>query len=179
MATDNLTLARPYAKAVFELALEKQSFAQWTALLQTAAIVCLDERVAKLIANPLVSTEKVTELFLGVCEKVLDEQGKRFIQVLASNKRLGLLPEIEVLYEAYRAEHEKVLEVDVATFMPMSDDEQQQLQVALQQRFQKQVSLKCSIDKDLIGGAVIVADGLVIDGSVRGKLQRMASNIAA
>ena len=101
------------------------------------------------------------------------------ITLLATNKRLMLLPEIKALYEVYRAEQEKTLVVDVVSYSHFSAAQQQELIAALSKRLQRQVSLNVRIDPALLGGAVIQAGDLVIDGSVRGKLNKLTTDLAA
>lgn len=90
-----------------------------------------------------------------------------------------LLPEIEALYEVYRAEQEKILEVDVVSYSELTPAQQQRLSESLSQRLSRKVSLKISIDPSLLGGALIRAGDLVIDGSVRGKLNMLGTSLAA
>ena len=108
-----------------------------------------------------------------------DESLNNLIALLATNKRLMLLPEINALYEVHRAEQEKTLAVDVISFSEVSPAQQKQLIESLSQRLQRKVSLKISIDPSLLGGAVIRAGDLVIDGSVRGKLNKLSTDLAA
>lgn len=90
-----------------------------------------------------------------------------------------LLPEIKALYEVYRAEQEKILEVDVVSYSELTPAQQQRLSESLSQRLSRKVSLKISIDPSLLGGALIRAGDLVIDGSVRGKLNMLGTSLAA
>lgn len=173
----NSTVARPYAKAVFEQALSEKKLAEWSDYLLTLAQAVLDPQAAEFIANPASTVTQHTELLQALCNG--DKTIGKLIEVLATNKRLMILPDIQALYEAHRAEFEKTLEVDVISFMAVSPAQQQQLIDSLSQRLQRKVSLAITIDSNLIGGAVIRAGDLVIDGSVRSKLDKLSAGLAA
>ncbi|MBS0359169.1 MAG: F0F1 ATP synthase subunit delta [Proteobacteria bacterium] len=179
MATDNLTIARPYANAAFEFADENNSFSEWSRFLNVAAQICLDSKVVSLMNNPRVTEEQLYELFSSVCESTLNEKTRNFLQWLTHNKRLAVLPEIATLFEIYRAEKEKTAEVVIKSVLPLSDHEIQSLTVALKKRLRREISLKCEIDKDLIGGILIRAGDVVIDGSVSSKLAALKNQMMA
>lgn len=179
--SDSTTIARPYAKAIFEHALAENKLAQWSDYLFVLAQAVLDTQAAQFIANPASTSEQHIELLQAVCNLKDKEQQPlvNLISLLAVNKRLMLLPEINALYEVHRAEQEKTLGVDVVSYSTVSSAQQQQLIDALSKRLQRNVSLNISIDPSLLGGAVIRAGDLVIDGSVRGKLNKLSTDLAA
>lgn len=179
--SDSTTIARPYAKAIFEHALAEKKLAEWSDLLLILAQAVLTPLASEFIANPASTDEQQIELLQAVCSaKVKDNKSlNNLIALLATNKRLMLLPEIKALYEIHRAEQEKTLGVDVISFSDVSPAQQQQLIESLSNRLQRKVSLKISIDPSLLGGAVIRAGDLVIDGSVRGKLNKLITGLAA
>jgi len=179
--SDSTTIARPYAKAIFEHALKENKLAEWSAYLLALAQAVLLPEGAQFITNPAVTEEQQIKLLQAVT-KVKSNENKtltNLITLLTTNKRLMLLPEINALYEAHRAEQEKTLDVDVTSFSTLSSAQQQKLIDSLSKRLQRKVSLKISIDPSLLGGAVIQAGDLVIDGSVRGKLNKLSTNLAA
>lgn len=179
--SDSTTIARPYAKAIFEHALAEKQLEQWSGYLLILAQAVLNPQASEFIANPASTEEQQIELLQEVCSSVnkTDEALTRLIKLLASNKRLMLLPQIRGLYEEHKAEQEKTLEVDVISFSSMSASQQQQMIHSLSQRLQRTVSLNISIDPSLLGGAVIRAGNLVIDGSVRGQLNKLITGLAA
>jgi len=179
--SDSTTIARPYAKAIFEHALAEKKLAQWSDYLLVFAQAVLDSNASEFIANPASTNEQQIELLTAVCS-TKDKEDKplsNLISLLATNKRLMLLPEIKALYEVHRAEQEKTLGVDVISYADFSAVQQQHLIDALSKRLQRNVSLKISIDQSLLGGAVVRAGDLVIDGSVRGKLNKLSTDLAA
>ncbi|KTD44878.1 F0F1 ATP synthase subunit delta [Legionella quateirensis] len=179
--SDSTTIARPYAKAIFEHALAEKKLAEWSEHLMILAQAVLNPQASQFIANPSSTDTQQIELLQSVCSvKVKDNTSlNNLIALLAANKRLMLLPEIKALYEVHRAEQEKTLGVDVISFSEVSPAQQQQLIESLSNRLQRKVSLKISIDPSLLGGAVIRAGDLVIDGSVRGKLNKLSTGLAA
>ncbi|CAD5107103.1 F0F1 ATP synthase subunit delta [Zestomonas carbonaria] len=168
------TLARPYAKAAFEYAQAHQQLASWSAMLGLAAAVSQDETMQRVLAAPrLTSAEKATA-FNEVCGDKFDAQAQNFISVLSENNRLELLPEIAALFEQYKAEQEKSVEVEVTSAFALSAEQQDKLAKVLSARLSREVRLHVVEDASLIGGVVIHAGDLVIDGSVRGKLAKLA-----
>ena len=174
------TLARPYARAVFELANEKRAFDGWSKSLDLLASLSADASVQAMFASPkaapAVRAEVLSEL-AGKAGQKLDQQARNFVGLLAENRRLGLLPEIAAEFERLRAEAENTLEVELVAAMPVPAEEQKRLADALHQKLGRKITLKYVEDKTLIGGAVIRAGDLVIDGSVREKLGRLTASL--
>ena len=171
---EKTTIARPYAQAVFDIAREQGALASWSEMLALAATVAADAEMAQLIDNPRLRKPQVLELFLEICGEGLDPTGQNFIRVLADNGRLALLPEIAQLYEEERAEAEGTLEAEVVSSQPLSEQQKKNIAAALSQRLGRNVSLNCTVDESLLGGAVIRAGDLIIDGSAVAKLQRLS-----
>jgi F-type H+-transporting ATPase subunit delta len=181
--SDITTIARPYAKAIFELALEAGQLADWSGILETMANVATLPESIQFINNPATSLEEQVQLVTSVTARINTGVDARlidsFISLLAVNKRLLLSPAILVQYELLRAEQEKTLIATVTSYSPLSDNQQREMIEKLTQRLQRRVSLELKIDESLLGGALIQAGDLVIDGSVRGQLQKLASSLAA
>jgi F-type H+-transporting ATPase subunit delta len=175
---ERVTIARPYAKAAFAEARRLQRLAQWSDALQLAAAVSVDERVKQLFGNPHVTAAQLVELISGIGGVDVDAEVRRFLGVLAENGRLVVLPEIAQLFEKMRAEQERVLDVTVRSAVELSADQRQRFAAALSRRFDREIRLHTEIEPSLLGGAVVQADDLVIDGSVRGGLTQLASQIA-
>lgn len=168
------TLARPYAKAAFEHAQAHQQLASWSAMLGLAAVVSQDDTLQRVLKAPrLTSTEKATT-FNEVCGDKFDAQARNFISIVAEYGRLDLLPEIAELFELYKAEQEKSVDVEVTSAFALSTEQQDKLAKVLSARLSREVRLHATEDATLIGGVVIRAGDLVIDGSVRGKVAKLA-----
>jgi F-type H+-transporting ATPase subunit delta len=165
------TLARPYAKAAFEYALEHKKLSEWSTQLALLAEVAESEVIKPLYDDPSVQDEKLSQVFIEFVDK--NEPIKNFVLVLSHYARLSLLPEISALFEEAKAEHEKILTVQVTSAFPMDDDTSKKLKASLTTRLKREVSLEFEIDKNLLGGAVIRAGDWVVDGSVRAKLEKL------
>jgi F-type H+-transporting ATPase subunit delta len=176
---DKSTIARPYARAAFEEAKRTQRLADWAQALQTSAAVVQDERVADLLDNPKVTPEQLAQLIEGIAGGKLDELGRNFVQTLAANRRLAYLPEIAQIFDDLKDAEEGVVDVTVTSAAPLDDQQRQTLSQALARKLKRDVRLHCGTDPELIGGAVLRAGDLVIDGSLRTRLDRIAYELTA
>ena len=176
---DKSTIARPYAKAAFEEARDRKRLGPWSEALRTEATVVSDSRVAALLGNPRVTPEELAGLVIEIAGAQLDEEGRNFVRTLADNRRLSLLPEIAARFDALKNEAEGVVDVTVTSAAPLDDSQLGKLAAALERRLGRSVRLQCATDPALIGGAVLRAGDLVIDGSLRGRLERIAYELSA
>ena len=172
------TLARPYAKAAFDLAQAEQNLAGWDNMLNLASRIASDEAFAGLLENPLISSAEVARLITETAGEELNDRFRDYLNVLANNDRLSLLPEIQRLFRVLREDAEKRLRVRVVSAVPLDDEQSERLREALTRRFERTVELESEIDASVIGGAVIYAGDEVIDGSLRGRLQKLSSSLA-
>lgn len=168
------TLARPYAKAAFEYAAGAGELSQWSTQLSLAAAVARTDNMVKLLSSPSYTSARQAEMFLDVCGDELSGKVKNFVNVLAENKRLGLLPYISALFEEFKANRERSVEVNVATVYELEEALKANLAGKLSSVLDREVTISSTIDKSLIGGVVIRAADVVIDGSVRGRLAKLA-----
>ncbi len=175
---ERVTIARPYAKAVFAMAREAKRLPQWSQALGTAAAISADERVKPLFDNPRVSPEQLVEFIAGIGGETVDGELRKVLAVLAANHRLNLLPEIAGLYEKMRSEYERVLDVTLTSAVELSAEQRERFAAALRKRFERDVRLHTEIDSSLLGGAVLRADDLMIDGSVQAGLAQLATQVA-
>ena len=172
------TIARPYAQAAFDYAVENKAIAEWQDMLLFAAEVANNETIKELISGS-VAAEKLAEIFNGVCGEQLNQQGQNLIKVLAENKRLQVIPDIAVLYTEMKAAHEKEIDVDVTSAAALDEKQQADISASLEKRLARKVKLNCSVDPELIGGVLIKAGDTVIDGSLRSKLNRLVDALQA
>lgn len=172
-SSTNTTLARPYAKAAFEEARERNTFAQWTASLAALAQLSVDEQVKKLVADPFITAEQKATFFIEILGQHLNEESRNFVHLLAENKRLRVLPEIHTVYEVLRAEHEKTKKIIVVSAAPLDSSHKETLTAALQKKFNSQIEATWQIDENILGGAIIKAGDFVIDGSIRSQLTKL------
>jgi len=168
------TLARPYARAAFEVALQDNALDSWSSMLGMSAAVAAQDAVRAMLTDPSLSTERVAGAFIEILGESLEAKGQNFIRLLAENKRLVLLPEISGLFDTLKANQKKSVDVEITTAFEVSSEISDKLAKALQDRLQREIRLATSVDATLIGGAVIRAGDTVIDSSVRGKLKKLA-----
>jgi F-type H+-transporting ATPase subunit delta len=176
---ERITTARPYAKAIFALARKTNTLASVAATLTRAAEVVADPRVRALLGSPHVTPAQLAELVTFVTGAGLDEYGRNFVSLLAQNRRLGFLPEIAALFERMKADVENAVDVEVTAASQLTPDQESRYAAALQKKLGRQVRLHTKVDGSLIGGAVLKAGDLVIDGSIKGRLERLAVEMTA
>jgi F-type H+-transporting ATPase subunit delta len=173
------TLARPYAEAVFRMAHGENDLAGWSSRVQSLAMIVSDAQLARLIADPAVSADHVAGLIIEVAGADLGERGANFVKVLAENDRLMLLPEIGTQFETLKASAEGLLEATITSAQELSQTQIDDLVAGLKAKFNRAVNVQVAVDPELIGGAVIAIGDQVIDGSVKGRLQRMSFALQA
>lgn len=166
-------VARPYAKAAFEFALEQKALPAWLDMLFFAAEVAKNPVVAERLQSGTAKAQ--SEFFIQVCAEQLNEQGQNLIKVMAENHRLLALPAVFERFAELKAEFEKEITVDVVSATELNAAQRENLIAALSQRLARKVKLNCSVDPSIVGGMLIKAGDMVIDGSVRGKLDRLAT----
>ncbi len=174
----DITVARPYASAVFSQARQENDLKSWSEMLATMSAIVTDASVDEFIRNPLVSRGLLADLVLDVAGASLTETARNFVRVLAENDRLAVLPEVIVLFDRLKAEAENWVDVEIISAYPLDDAQDQQTLVrALERRFRRAVNITFHVDPDLIGGAVVRVGDVVIDGSVRAGLAQMATEL--
>lgn len=171
------TVARPYAKAAFQFANETGDLEKWSDMLSFAALVVQNEAIADLLDNPKVTSNQQAEAFKKIGEAQFDGSCNNFVTLLARNKRLSLFPEIGALYEQLKAEQQQSVDVEVTSAFALSDAQCATLVLSLKQHLKREVKLESKVDQSLIGGLVIRAGDMVIDGSVRGKLAKLTETL--
>ena len=168
------TLARPYAKAAFEFATSAAALDAWSGVLALTAAVAADPVFVERMRDPSLTRERKADDLLMVCEGSVTPEFGNFIRTQADNDRLLLIPDIAELFEQYKAEHDRSISVEVESAFELTDDQQKTLATALAKRLDRTVTPHVTINPSLIGGVLIRAGDLVIDGSVRGKLAKLA-----
>ena len=182
---DASSVARPYAKALFDLARSQAKLAEWSAALQAAAAVLADANAKRALATPKFDDESRAALVADIAgavrggELLKTPEGKNLLTILAENDRLTALPEIAAQFDALKADAENKVNVTVTAATAIDGALAEQIKKALQQKLKRTVELTLQVDASLIGGAVIQADDMVIDGSVRTRLQRLTEKLVS
>ena len=171
------TLSRPYANAVFDLALNSGNLETWSKTLNILVTTSSDTTVQTMLDSPdMAAIEKAAKLAELCADEVNDDTGT-FLYALAEHDRLSLLSQIQRQFEALRAEQERILDVEVVSAFDLTQGQSDALKAALQRKYEKDVALTSRTDTSLIGGAVIRAGDMVVDGSVRGRLTKLVETL--
>ena len=169
------TAARPYARAVFEMAEKSGQLSEWSDMLGFMSVMANDEQVIDLLASPKMAKQSGANAFIELADGKFNDEAKNLVSMLAENDRLSLLPEMSNIYEVLKDEAEGSVEAIVTAAKKLTQEEEKSISGALKKRLGKKVKLKVSVNEALLGGAIIQAGDLVIDGSLRGRLSKMTS----
>lgn len=172
------TIARPYAQAIFETASEEKKLPEWSTMLRLLTMVATDLQMRAVLANPKWDAAASHDLFLSVCGQELSKTAKSLVKVLANAKRLSFLPQISALYEQLRSVAEGIVKISVISAYELLPDQQTKIAELMAERIGKRVQITdCTIDSSLIGGAIIHSGDTVIDGSLKGRLKKIADTM--
>lgn len=176
--SQSITTARPYAQAAFEEAQKLGDLKVWSEMLIFLAETVFHPEVRAVVTSPRVLKAQIEKLMVGFLDSKASTQQRNFVRVLVDNQRLLLLPEIAALFEALRAEAEKIVNVVVDSAFELSAAQQDKIVSSLKKRLGREIKLVCKVNKELLGGVVIRAGDKVIDGSARTRLEEMANTLA-
>ncbi|OUR65782.1 F0F1 ATP synthase subunit delta [Methylophaga sp. 42_25_T18] len=171
-----ITIARPYANAAFAIAQEKNELKAWSDLLAILSQCVADPKMQSIITSPAVSDEQVISVFADIAGEMSGD-AQNFLALLAENNRLQLLDKIAVIFEELREEAEQIMTADVTSARALTTEQEKNISAALKKRLGRDVTLNVDVDESLLGGAIIRAGDLIIDGSALGKLNRLANAI--
>lgn len=172
-----LSIARPYAKAAFDSAVEEKKLDVWSALLKQAALLVKERPMQRLLKDPRFDKMLAYECLSVACKSLLFCEGENFLKFVAFQKRLLVLPEIENLFARYKAEQANQVTAQVISAIALTKTETQALEAALEKRLRREIKLNYFVDESLLGGLVVRIGDLVIDSSVRGKLGRLRTTL--
>lgn len=171
------TLSRPYARAIFDLAKKNGQWQEWTNTLKLLAEIVTNNEMSKLLSNPTLDPLQLADFIIDIDREKFSQEAQNLVKILALGRRLRLLPTILEQYEYYRANEENILQGQCLSVIPLTKPEQDNLISLLSQELGKKVMLTYEQDAALLGGFIIRADDLLIDGSLKGKLMRLKENI--
>ena len=169
------TLARPYAKAAFSAARDSNTLAKWSDSLATVAAIAAHPKVLAELTSPAYGASTKASMLIDLAEGDFDSSFVSFLQVLADNNRLSLLGYIRDVFESLKAQLEQFVDVNVSTAFELSTETVGSLKQALANKLGTDINISTSIDSGLIGGVVVRAGDTVIDGSIKGRLAKLAT----
>ncbi len=176
---ESITLARPYAKAAFELARDAKQLSEWSEQLGYTAALATDQDMVKIVNHPALTSDQKAQIMIDVCEGKLSDGSQNFVKVLAENHRLALLPEIAELFEQFKSQQEATVDVTVETAFELNSEQEEKLAQSLKSKLSRNINLQTQVDKSLIGGVLVRAGDMVIDASVRGRLAKLAETVGS
>lgn len=177
MAGDTITIARPYAEAVFARADATGRLEPWSETLETLTALVENPDLAAVISDPLFSQDKLVELLLDITGESLDDEARNLIRLLVQNHRLMVLPQIAEMYEQLKAESQQILKVHVRSAYELQPAQEGKIAEALKSRLGRNITITNEVDPGLIGGVHIRAGDMVIDGSISGRLQKLSNEL--
>ena len=179
---DNNTVARPYAQAIFEVATADAGLGEWSESLATAGQLLRDRELVEYLGDPAFSDARRLEFLTGLFSKAGsqklaggDAKGTNFLKLLIENDRVAVLPEISEHFDVLKAEVENSVDAVVASAVALSQEQLDEMAGLLRKRLGRDVRITTEIDETLLGGAVIRAGDVVIDGSLRARLDGLAT----
>ena len=174
------TVARPYAKAAFEYAVAQKSLDDWAEMLETAArVVENDDMQRRVLGNPSLSSTQKADVVVDVCGDAMSDAVRNFLRLVDQKGRLAALPAIAEQFALLKAQQEKRMDVNIVSAFPLDDAQQDKLASALAKRLNREISITTQVDSTLLGGVILRAGDTVIDGSVRGRLNRLHEALSA
>ncbi|MDO6497039.1 F0F1 ATP synthase subunit delta [Photobacterium sanguinicancri] len=176
--SDSQTIAYPYAKAAFDYARDADQLEAWENML----VVMKEVAEAPIVASQIEALDMLgpdahdafNQSFLAICDGLIDEHGQNLVKLMAENGRLAVLPQVTELYQTFKSDFERTVEACVVTAEPLDEQQANSLSQALERKLNRTVSLTCQVDKSLVGGIKITAGELVIDGSLKSAIDRLA-----
>ena len=176
--SDLLTIARPYAKAAFVFSKEHKSLKQWSEMLQLITLVTKDDAIQPILNSPRLTHTEIAQCVIDVCAKNIDKEFQNFIKLLSENHRLSLLPQITLLFDSYHSQEENRISAEIVSAKKLSSAEIKPIKDALKRRLGVDIEIVEEIDEKLLGGAIVRAGDLVIDGSIRSKLNKLLTELS-
>lgn len=173
-----MTIARPYAEAVFSLSKDENNMATWSDVLANLAVISQDEAMQAMIKNPAYSAENIVSVFTDVMGNNLTAEGKNLLVAMAENKRLAALSEVAEVFETLKAEEEKRVRATVISAMEVTDEQKKKLSAALNAKFDADVEMTYEVNASLIGGIKIKVGDWAVDGSAVSQLNKLGAAIA-
>ncbi|MGA9394528.1 MAG: F0F1 ATP synthase subunit delta [Azonexus sp.] len=172
---ESVTIARPYAEALFLAAKESGNLAKWSEQVLLLGQVAANPEACEAIGDPNVAASQLVDLFRSACGTAVDSELSNFIQLLSKNDRLALLPEIGALYESYKQAEEGFKDATIYSAFPIDASQVNALVPQLEAVFKTRLEPSVAVDPELIGGIKVIVGDQMLDASVRGKLDAMAT----
>ena len=173
-------IARPYARAAFAHAKDRNGIAQWSAALRAAASASSDPQMSAALESSDTSLA-ATDL---LCRAIEDSAAWEFdgvrnlMRLLQENRRMGALGEISDRFEHLWREDSRRVEAVLVSAAPLDVEQQEEIARALKARLGREVDFRFELDENLIGGVRVQVGDKVLDGTARAGLSGLASTLS-
>tara|TARA_B100000575_G_scaffold188596_1_gene151928 strand:- start:860 stop:1393 length:534 start_codon:yes stop_codon:yes gene_type:complete len=172
-----ITTARPYAKALFKSAKENDLIDKYFEMLNNLSTIVSDKDVSKILSNDSHDAKYKSSLLTDILKDSTNEHFNRFINLLIDNNRIDVVHEITALYDILLQEEKSQKTAVVDTAFELDGDQITEIKNALEKRFDKKIEIKQNVVPNLLAGAVVKVDDLVIDGSFKEQLRKLESHL--
>jgi F-type H+-transporting ATPase subunit delta len=174
---ETITVARPYAVAAWRHAEAEGKADLWADMLELMADVARDETMATIIGDPRIDADRLTQLMLDVCGGRINEEAENFVRLLVDNGKLSLMSEISSVYMALKSEAGGAVDATLLAAYPVNAKFEQAIAAAMQKKLSREVKFTTEEDKSLLGGVIVRVGDMVIDASIRGQIESLASEL--
>ena len=173
------TAARRYAEAAFEVGQRDGTVETWRRELDAAASVVDDQRVARLLGNPAIAEEARLELAESTFGTIVSRPVLNLIGLMLRRGRIDELPRVAAEFRRLDNERQGITPATATSAVPLSEDEVRAVTARLEAMTGGRVDLDLRVDPDLLGGLVVRVGDRMIDGSVRGRLERLRNQLVS
>ena len=170
-------LARPYAKALFESAIESNSIDKMAVELKTMAAAAKTEGIINTIENPTLSRKEIVEILVNLFEESVSDTAKKLIEILAENKRLNLLEPIYLIYQDLLEKHKEQKSIEVFVAVEPGDEAKESIEQKLKSTYGKDANIYFSKDPAMMGGLSIKIGDETLDLSIKGKINKLVNQL--
>jgi F-type H+-transporting ATPase subunit delta len=171
--------ARRYAEAAFEVAMRDGTLERWRAELDMAAGTAGDRRAIAVLANPAIAIERRAAALSDMLADRVSQPVLNLVQLSLRRGRIEDLPRIAAEFRRLDDERQGIVHATVTSAAELTQDEVRELTSRLERSTGGRIALDVEVDPSLLGGLVVRVGDRMIDGSVRGRLERLRNQLLA
>jgi F-type H+-transporting ATPase subunit delta len=171
--------ARRYAEAAFQIAMRDGTVEVWRSELDMAGAVVEDPTVARVLANPAVALESRDAMVDSAIGPIVSGPVLNLVKLMLRRGRIDQLPRVSTEFRRLDNARQGIVPATATTAAPLSQDEVRALVGRLEQMTGGRIELALQVDPSLLGGLVVRVGDRLIDGSVRGRLERLRNQLVS
>ena len=178
-------VARPYARAIFNIAIKDDELSAWSESLNILSLITIEESIVSFLARPDITDQDRVSFIIDLAKSIKNlsifesSQFVNLVKLLAENNRLLSLKNISSQFDVLKADKENIINAKIISAVEVDKDIVEKIVKSLEERFSKKIELDVEIDSNLLGGAIIKADDMVIDNSVRNNLKQLGKSLSS